>query len=307
MTRVVVFGSINMDVVAFAPRHPGAGETIKGSELHLLPGGKGANQAVAARRAGAQTALAGRLGDDAFAGELRTFLDQENIDLALTESLANVSTGTALITVAASENTIVVVPGANDRLRVEAVDAAAIGDGDVVAAQFETPQETTLAAFEKARRANATTVLNPAPAEQPIRGLLDATDVLVLNETELAVLSGESAVAGNGPDETLLQAASGKLRTRSSQIIIVTLGAAGAVVATADRLERIDGRVVEAVDTTGAGDCFVGNLAASLAEGASTLDAAARANIAASLCVQIVGAGVSMPSKAMVDEAAGLN
>src|SRR5436853_3713091 len=120
MPRVIVFGSINMDVVAFAQRHPGPGETIKGSELHLLPGGKGANQAVAARRAEAVTSLAGRLGDDAFAGELRAFLDQEKVDLSLTESLTNVSTGTALITVAASENTIVVVPGANDGLGVEA-------------------------------------------------------------------------------------------------------------------------------------------------------------------------------------------
>lgn len=304
MPRVVVFGSINMDVVAFAPRHPGVGETVKGSELHLLPGGKGANQAVAAKRGGATTALAGRLGEDAFASELRAFLQHERIELELTESIPAVSTGTALIAVAESANTIVVVPGANGWLDADAAAQATMEPGDVVVAQFETPQETTLAAFSKAREVGAVTVLNPAPAEDLMPGLLEETDILVVNETELAVLSNDATAARAGVDTAVIGEVATRLRFTESQTIIVTLGAEGALVCSGDDFTHLPGRVVEAVDTTGAGDCFVGNFAAALVDSRSIEDAAARGNLAASLCVQVVGAGVSMPTKAMVDDVA---
>jgi ribokinase len=303
MSRVVVFGSVNMDVVAFAPRHPVIGETIKGSELHLLPGGKGANQAVAAKRAGASTSLAARLGEDAFASELRSFLEQEQIDLDLTTAVPAVNTGTALITVASADNIIVIVPGANARLDHSAVAAATFDAGDIVVAQFETPQSTTLAAFEKAKSAGARTVLNPAPAEDVTDGLLAMTDVLVVNETELAILAGRGELFSDGAvDVDTVGSLVAELDTTDGQVVIVTLGAAGAVVFDSTATQ-IPGRSVSAIDTTGAGDCFVGNLAASLAAGRSMLDSAVRANVAASLCVQVIGAGVSMPTADMVDEA----
>jgi ribokinase len=299
MSQVWVFGSINMDVVAFAPRHPKVGETVMGSELHLLPGGKGANQAVAARRAGADTLLVGRLGEDAFAAELRTFLSNEDINLDHTAPVGGVSTGTALIAVADADNTIVVVPGANARLAPEVVQATHIQAGDVVLAQFETPQDVTLAAFEKARALGATTILNPAPAAVPDAGLLAASDIVVLNETELAVLAQQGDAAAFAEPAEALRVAR-EIRQADDQVIVVTLGAAGAVAVTPDGNIEIAGREVTAVDTTGAGDCFVGNLAAALSRGSDLSAALAEANLAASICVQSVGAGVSMPTESML-------
>ena len=302
MGKVWVFGSINMDVVAFTPRHPLVGETVMGTELHLLPGGKGANQAVAASRAGATTGLVGRLGADAFARELRAFLEAEAVGLSLTRIVEGVSTGTAIIAVADSDNTIVVVPGANGELPPGAAGEAAISRGDVVVAQFETPQDTTIAAFEVAREAGAITVLNPAPADRPKDGLLLLTDVLVLNESELAALSGRPPVTTMAAE--VADSVARDLRVHDDQVIVVTLGAAGAVAVDGALTHRVQGHSVDAVDTTGAGDCFVGNLAASLAVGVDLETALRRANLAASLCVQIIGAGVSMPTRDMVDRAA---
>jgi ribokinase len=300
---VYVFGSANIDVVAFVDRRPEIGETVVGSQLHMLPGGKGANQAVAAVRAGAATAFAGRLGDDAFGAQLLEFLGAEGVDLALTRRVTGASSGAALIVVAGADNAIVVVPGANALLDADAARAAPIAAGDIVVAQFETPQAATLAAFARAAAAGATTILNPAPLAPVMAGLLELSDVVVVNETELAGLVGAQPGEADPVAWALEQA--GALRRRGGQTVLVTLGAAGVVVCDERSRSHVPGRDVRAVDTTGAGDCFVGNLAAALAGGA-TLDAAAqRANRAASLCVQAIGAAASMPTRAMVDAAAG--
>jgi ribokinase len=293
MGRVYVFGSINMDIVAFARRRPGVGETVTGDELRLLPGGKGANQAVAARRAGADTALAGRVGDDPFAADLLRFLEAEGVELSLTCSLAGETSGTALIVVAEADNAIVVVPGANARLGLEAVQAAPIAAGDIVVAQFETPQKTTLAAFEKAAGVGATTILNPAPAATVAAGLLETSDIVVLNALELGELLGTPLPAAG------LVAWAGRygdaLRMRGDQAIVVTLGAGGVVACSEGDPLHIVGKPVPTIDTTGAGDCFVGNLAAALLRGDTLRDAAGVANAAAALCVQARGAAASMP------------
>ena len=300
MSRVWVFGSINMDVVAFAPRHPRVGETVMGTESHLLPGGKGANQAVAARRAGAPTHLVGRLGEDPFAEALRNFLSSEDVDLEHTVALPGVSTGTALIVVAASDNTIVVVPGANSRLDATAVDDTPISAHDVVVAQFETPQVVTARAFETARRVGATTILNPAPFMPLDPGLLALVDILILNETELALLADIDDASTLAVPEVALKTAE-TLRATPDQVVIVTLGASGAVAIGPDGAERIAGHAVDALDTTGAGDCFVGNMAAALQRGSDMHTALEVANNAASLCVQVVGAAVSMPTSSMLE------
>jgi ribokinase len=293
MAAVFVIGSINMDVVALAERHPRPGETVRGSDLRLLPGGKGANQAVAAVRAGAITRLVGRLGEDPFGAELRTFLTEEGLDLTRTDSLPGVPTGTALITVAQAENTIVVVPGANDRLRPGDVDELDVAPGDIVVAQFEIRQETVLAAFERAKRTGGYTVLNPAPAAATVPALRDITDVWVVNESELSWL-----VAGASVERmTLEEAIDGArlLQSSRTQSVIVTLGAQGAVALHGDKVFRAAGHMVTAVDTTGAGDCFVGNFAAGIATGRDFETSVVFANRAASLCVQVLGASRSMP------------
>jgi ribokinase len=292
ISKVIVVGSINMDIVAVGDRHPRPGETVSGRELHLLPGGKGANQAVAACRGGAVTHMVGRLGDDAFAGELREFLRLEGIDLDQVNTVKG-SSGTALIMVAGGENTIVVVKGANDRLAPADVLNLPIVSGDVVLAQFEVPPATIAAAFEIARARGASTILNPAPAEVCDARLLELTDLLLVNESELCTLLGLPAVNEMSPAAAV--DAAHELRDGAEQVVVVTLGAAGAVALAGDQVIEIEGHRVDVVDTTGAGDCFAGNLAAELGRGSNLEKAMRTANRAASLCVQKLGAGVSMP------------
>src|SRR5450432_1568624 len=188
MGRVFVAGSINMDVVATADRHPRIGETIAGKAVLYFPGGKGANQAVAAAKLGAPTALIGRLGKDAFGDELKAFLTAQGIDLRFVQQTAEARSGTALITTANADNTIVVIPGANALVSVADVAAPALAKGDIAVSQFEIPLPAITGFFERARAAGATTILNPAPAKEFDRELLDLIDILILNETELGLL-----------------------------------------------------------------------------------------------------------------------
>src|SRR5437660_3941063 len=177
MGRVFVAGSINMDVVATADRHPQVGETVAGKAVLYFPGGKGANQAVAAAKLGAATTLIGRLGTDAFGQQLRAFLAAQGVDLTFVKDTAEAHTGTALITIANADNTIVVVPGANALVCAEDVGLPVLANGDVAVSQFEIPLPTISAFFRRARAAGATTILNPAPAIEFGRGLLDLVDV----------------------------------------------------------------------------------------------------------------------------------
>src|SRR5438874_10736887 len=165
MGRVFVAGSINMDVVATADRHPKVGETVAGREVLYFPGGKGANQAVAASRLGAGTTLIGRLGKDAFGAELKAFLGNQGIDLGYLQENVEAHTGTAIITVAEADNTIVVIPGTNALVSTDNVAAVPLAKGDVAVSQFEIPLPTIAAFFRRARAAGATTLLNPAPAQ----------------------------------------------------------------------------------------------------------------------------------------------
>jgi ribokinase len=301
VSRVFVVGSINMDVVATTERHPRPGETVSGAELHFVPGGKGANQAVAAHRAKAETVMVGRLGEDDFGDQLEAFLRDEGLDLAHVGREAALPTGTALVTVAGSENTIVVVAGANGALGADDVMALPLTADDVVVAQFEVPLDTVEAALRYGRRQGATTMLNPSPAQECPAGLLEQVDVLVVNEIELTFLASGDETALES-DEEVLAAARG-LRTRESQLIVTTLGDAGALALDRDEVIRVAGRQVEALDSTGAGDCFTGNLAAELSRDAPLSAALETANVAGSLCVQSFGAGVSMPRLAEVRDA----
>jgi ribokinase len=298
MGRVFVAGSINMDVVATADRHPKVGETVAGRAVHYFPGGKGANQAVAAAKLGASSTLIGRLGTDAFGQQLRQFLAAQGVDLSWVKDTVDIHTGTAVITIANADNTIVVVPGANALVGVEDVAAPVLARGDVAVSQFEIPQPAIGAFFEQARAAGATTILNPAPAIACGPELLDLVDILVLNETELGLLARAELHDTDEPAR-FIEAAQ-RLPTASDKIICVTLGKRGVLALIGSEPSLIAGRAVKAVDTTGAGDCFVGALAAQLADGKPIRDALGYANIAASICVQRMGAAPSMPTAAEV-------
>jgi ribokinase len=298
MGRVFVAGSINMDVVATAERHPKIGETVAGKQVLYFPGGKGANQAVAAAKQGVLTTLIGRLGEDAFGKELRTFLAEQSIDLGLVKETPGVHTGTAIITLADAENTIVVVPGANARLDVSDASSAPLAKGDVAISQFEIPLPAISAFFQRARAAGATTILNPAPARAVGPELLGLVDILVLNETELGIITGAELGENDEPMYFIEAARSlrGKHRT-----ICITLGRRGVLVLAGGEAMLIPGRAVKAVDTTGAGDCFVGALASQVAAGKPIRDALTYANTAASICVQRMGAAPSMPTASEVN------
>ena len=302
MGRVFIAGSINMDVVATADRHPKVGETVAGKEVLYFPGGKGANQAVAAARLGANATLIGRLGKDAFGAELRTFLGAQGVNLGSVRE-ADTHSGTAIITVAASDNTIVVIPGSNALVSAEDVAAVPLAKGDVAVSQFEIPLPTIAAFFARARDAGATTVLNPAPAQKMSSELLALVDILALNETELGFLAGVELT--DSDEAAKIIAVARQLQARADQTICVTLGKRGVLALAAGEEFAVLGRVVKALDTTGAGDCFVGALASQLADGVPLRAALAFANAAASISVQRMGAGPSMPTAAEVTAVLG--
>jgi len=300
MGRVFIAGSINMDVVATADRHPRVGETVAGNAVLYFPGGKGANQAVAAAKLGAATTLIGRLGADAFGQELRGFLGAQGVDLAFVKDTAEVHTGTAIITIANADNTIVVVPGANAHVSAEDVAAPALAKGDVAVSQFEIPRPAISAFFERARAAGATTILNPAPAMRFAPELLGLVDILVLNETELGFLAG---IELRDTDDYARFVEAARSLAGDDRIVCVTLGKRGVLALLNGAPLTVAGREVRAVDATGAGDCFVGALASQLASGRAIRDALGYANAAASICVQRMGAAPSMPTAAEVEDA----
>ena len=291
---MLVAGSINIDLVTSVPALPVPGQTVLGSDLAYHPGGKGANQAVAASRAGAAVTMIGAVGDDSFGERLVAFLASNGVDTSGVVRVAGAPTGVAVIAVdARGENTIVAIPGANEALAPDHAGACTPAPGDVLAAQCEAAPEAILAFLKAGRAAGALTVLNAAPAPGCSAELLAAADVVAVNETELGALTGLT-VAPDAPAADVVAAAD-KLR-RSDQTVVVTLGSRGAIATGPLGVQEIPGLPVSAVDTTGAGDCFVGALCARLAAGDALPGALVWANTAASLCVQRPGAGPSMPT-----------
>ncbi|MDE0364351.1 MAG: ribokinase [Gammaproteobacteria bacterium] len=291
---VVVAGSINMDLVATAQAIPRPGETLAGKTFARFPGGKGANQAVAAAKLGAPTTLLGCLGRDSFAAELRAHLAENDVRVQVAE--VDAPTGTAMIVVdEVGENSIVVIPGANARLHAGMLAEVPIHRGDVLVAQLEVPVDTVAAFFERGRAAGAVTMLNAAPAVPDAELLLPLADILVVNEIELAIFSGMAASSREQQVEAALAC-----RRFREQVVVVTRGREGSIAIDADQVIDHPGHAVTAVDTTGAGDCFVGALAARLCAGDPLAAGLAYANSAASICVQRPGAGPSMPTAAEI-------
>jgi len=304
MSKIVIAGSINMDVVAQTKQHPKPGETVFGHDLHFIPGGKGSNQAVAAARLTDDVYLVGKLGNDRFGKALQDFLNRENLNLEHVAVSDSAPSGTALIVVdEQSENTIVMIPGANYEVQAADVERIHLNENDIVLSPFEIPQEAILAFFKRAKQMGAKTVLNPAPAAPFIAGLQAQIDYLIVNETELAFFLGHDGHDDGTDEMDALRAQAEALRHHAQQNIIITLGRRGVLCLAGDDWMQIEGRSVEAVDTTGAGDCFTGAFAVALSEGHDLPTALHFANVAAALSVQQLGASASMPTREAVERA----
>ena len=272
---------------------------MQGKLCCTFPAARGLTRPSPPPRLGAPTTLIGRVGKDAFGLDLKAFLATQGVGLTFVKD-AEAHTGTAIITVANADNTIVVVPGANAMVDANDIAAPVLAKGDVAVSQFEIPLPTITAFFRQARAAGATTILNPAPAQTFDAELLGLVDILILNETELGFLTG-TELRDRDNDEAFIDAAR-SLQTDKDQAVCVTLGRRGIWRSSTAGSSR-PGRAVKAVDTTGAGDCFVGAVAAQLASGNPIRDALGYANIAASICVQRMGAAPSMPTAAEVEAA----
>ena len=298
--KVTVIGSINMDLVTQAEKIPEPGETVIGGDLHTIPGGKGANQAVAAARLGAQVAMVGRVGDDVFASQLKQNLASAGVDLAYVGESEDTASGVALIVVDRSgQNSIVVAPGANSRLTTTDVEAAsaAIAAADVILLQLEIPLETVRRAAQLAHEHGVKVILNPAPAQALPADLLAQVDILIPNESETTLLTGL-------PTSNLaeMEEAAAALQTAGVDTVILTLGGQGALLSQAGQMRHFPSFAVERiVDTTAAGDAFVGGLATAIAEGKSVTEAIPWGNAAGAIAVTRSGAQPSLPDRAEVE------
>ncbi|MBA4796153.1 MAG: ribokinase [Rhizobiales bacterium] len=289
---ITVFGSINMDLVATTPRLPKPGETVPGTGFATAAGGKGANQALAARRAGADVRMVGAVGQDEFAGPALDLLDKAGTDLA---AVARVDgpTGTALILVGGDgENMIAVVPAANGTVSAEQAEKA-VGDmksGDILMLQLEVPANSVKAALNAAKAKGVRTVLNIAPLIAETTELAALADMVIANETEFERLVGRDNLTASDREQILIE-----MHGKTGQILIVTLGADGVIAAEGGALHRTKGLKIEPVDTVGAGDTFCGYLAASLDAGLGFDEALRRAAVAGSLACLKAGAQPSIP------------
>lgn len=295
MSTITVIGSINLDRTIRVKNMPKPGETIHTKEVFSAGGGKGANQAVAAKRSGADTNFIGAVGDDDAGKVMLDLLDQEKINLDGIQTIKNMATGQAYVTVDdAGENQIMIHAGANDAFTSDYVHSKAglIENSDLLIAQFESAVSSTITAFKIAQAAKVPTILNPAPAMAQVPAeLLAVTDMIIPNETETETLTGVAVT-----DEASMLAAAEKLHALGIAAVIITIGSKGAFYDVAGRHGIVPAFKVKAVDTTSAGDTFIGAMSSALKPDFSNLEAAIRyGNLASSLAVQRFGAQPSIP------------
>ncbi|MEC3880992.1 ribokinase [Parapedobacter sp. 10938] len=291
--KIIVVGSMNMDMVVKTSHIPQPGETVLGGSFFMNPGGKGANQAVAVARLGGEVAFVGKIGDDIFGKQSAQLFDEEGVDINGILSDHDSPSGIALITVdEQGENSIVVAPGANAHL--EPADVARVlekyPDSKILLMQLEVPMRTVEFAAQHAREKGMQVILNPAPANALVPNVFHLVDILTPNVNEAEALSGVKIV-----DVSSARRAAERIREQGVKHVIVTLGKDGAVVLEEDAFHHIPAPVVETVDTTAAGDVFNGALAVALAEGKELIDATSFACRAASIAVTKMGAQSSIP------------
>ena len=290
---VVVIGSLNMDLVMRTPRVPVGGETLHGHEFSTLPGGKGANQAVACARLGAKVAMIGQVGNDGFGTTLRDGLAADGIDTSGVLQTSAVGTGVAMILVEdIGQNRIVLAAGANGALTPADIDAhaARIGGAAMLVLQLEVPMPVVQRAIGIAHAAGVPVLLNPGPASPLPEAVWSQIDILVPNESEATLLSGVEV-----SDATSAYAAAKVFRQRGVKCVLITLGANGVAVSDDAGERHLPAHVVKAVDTTAAGDTFIGGFSAGLVEGLAMDDAVALGQRASALCVTRHGAQPSIP------------
>ena len=290
---VVVVGSLNMDLVMRTPRVPVGGETLHGHEFSTLPGGKGANQAVACARLGAKVSMIGQVGNDGFGTTLRDGLAADGIDVSGVQRTTAAGTGVAMILVEdIGQNRIVLAAGANGALTPADIDAHAvrIGGAAMLVLQLEVPMPVVQRAIEIAHAAGVPVLLNPGPAAPLPEDVWSQVDILVPNESEATLLSGVEVT-----DAASAYAAAKVFRQRGVKCVLITLGANGVAVIDDAGERHLPAHVVKAVDTTAAGDTFIGGLSAGLVEGMTMDDAVALGQRASALCVTRHGAQPSIP------------
>ena len=292
MAKVIVFGGINMDLFAYIPRSTRQGETITASSIEFYLGGKGANQAVAAARLGAEVAFVGTVGNDEFGEKLIKMISSESIDTSLINSKAG-QTGTALINVLEnSNNEVISYPGANKFTKDSFINESFLCEAEIIICQMEVNEEETFNLFKRAKKNNCTTILNLAPYKKISTQILTFTDILIVNETEFSELSGiELSLINEDVNIDPIKS----LKLLKSIDLIVTLGKRGILIFSNGNKTFIAGEKVNAIDTVGAGDCFVGALGYGILNGKDLLTASKLANKAASVSVTKKGAAASMP------------
>ena len=292
MANVIVFGGINMDLFAYIPRSTRQGETITASSIEFYLGGKGANQAVAAARLGAEVAFVGTVGKDEFGEKLIKMISSENIDTSLMNYKEG-QTGTALINVLEnSNNEVISYPGVNKLTQDTFINESFLSEAEIIICQMEVNEQETFNLFKRAKKNNCTTILNLAPYKKISTQILTFTDVLIVNETEFSELSG---IELRLIDEDLNIDAINSLKLSKSIDLIVTLGKRGILIFSNGNKTFLAGEKVKAIDTVGAGDCFVGALGFGILNGKDLLTASKLANKAASVSVTKKGAAASMP------------
>ncbi len=292
---IVVFGSLNMDLVLTVPTIPRPGETVLCPDYVTKPGGKGCNQAVAAARTGGSVTMAGRVGDDAFGRTLVQRLAAEGVETRAIDPSAR-PTGIACICVDGDgENAIAVASGANLDAEAAQLDAVELGAETVLVLQMEVPAAQNWSAVDRAKSAGGRVILNLAPAAPVPRNALAAIDLLVVNEIEAQMIAGEFGLATEAADDSARA-----LADLADLACVVTLGSRGALAVENGRIWRIDSMPIDPVDTTGAGDAFTGVLAAAIDAGLPLPDALHRANVGAALACMALGAQESLPDGAAI-------
>ena len=294
---IVVIGSLNADLVVKSPRFPQPGETISGSDLQIIPGGKGANQAVAAARQGADVAMVGRVGSDSFGPFLVDNLNANQVDTTHV-TVDSSATGTAIIVVDTNgQNSIVLSPGANGNVSPTDVDSASFLSSKLLLLQLEIPTPTVLHAAQQARAHGLTVILNPAPAKLLPSELLSAVDILIPNESELSLLTGLPV-----NDIASAETAAKEMLKQGVKTVIVTLGSKGALLVTDAQVKHVNTFNVNVLDTTAAGDAFIGGFASAILGGTSLEDSVRYGCACGALATTKFGAQPSLPTKAEVEK-----